>query len=80
MIYSRYHRFREFCDMLEISQVLKRVENLWYIADITSFGNLVICWRYMYFNDLHNPLVGSGVSDVAAQQLLRRGAVEKARD
>ena len=47
--------------MLEISQVLKRIENLWYIAeittlalragidDITSFDegfNLQLCWSY----------------------------------
>jgi hypothetical protein len=33
-----FWRFKT-CDMLEILQVLKRFENLWYIADIFSTAN-----------------------------------------
>ncbi len=51
--------------LLEIHQVLKRIENLWYIADtcnstprtgiddITSFfgpSKLLVCWRYLKIN------------------------------
>ena len=39
--YSKYHNLSnrpEFADMLEISQVLQRFQNLWYIANITCFG------------------------------------------
>jgi len=41
--YPKYHNFSnrsDLADMLEISQVLQRFQNLWYIADITCFGVL----------------------------------------
>ena len=65
--YPKYHNFSRVYQslyMLEIPQVLKRVENLWYIADtcnstprtgiddITSFfgpSKLLVCWRYIRF-------------------------------
>ena len=52
-LYYRYHKYHnfssrsDFTDMLEIPQVLQRNQNLWYIADIIGFGNLLIWLRYL---------------------------------
>jgi len=46
--------------MKEIHEVLKRIENLWYIADIKGFGNCLICWS-IWTLTLKYPAVESSV-------------------